>query len=325
MAKYCIGIDLGGTFIKFVLVDDQGRPSKTFQLPTPDSLDGMVGQMVAGAKQALKTNGVAVSDALGAGIGSPGPLDLKAGIVLNSPNLPGMTNVPLRDLVSKGLGLPAVLENDANAAAYGEFIAGAGKDATDMVLLTLGTGVGGGAIVDGRLLHGAHGMGAEFGHIVVEPGGRPCGCGQTGCLEQYASATFMARNAARLIQQEGRASSLSEILKRKGEITAKDVNEARRAGDELAAEVWDEMAHYLAMGCVDLCRAFDPDLIVLGGGMTAAGEDLMKPLRKHVSDLWWKMTPQVTRIVIAALGNDAGAIGAAGQAWAAFGPNAPAR
>lgn len=319
MAKYCIGIDLGGTFIKFVLVDDRGTPTETFQLPTPDHVDGVVDQMVVGGRQALETHGVAPEDAVGVGIGSPGPLDIDKGIVLNTPNIGGMVNVPLRDRVSEGIGMPAVLENDANAAAYGEFIAGAGREARNMALLTLGTGVGGGAIVDGKLLHGSHGMGAELGHMIVQPGGRPCGCGQVGCLEQYGSATFIARNAMRLIREEGRASSLADVIGAKGEIDAKDINEARRAGDELAAEVWDEAAHYLAIGCLDLCRVFDPDVIVLGGGMTNAGDDLMTPLKKHFNDLHWNMTPVVTDITIAALGNDAGSIGSAGVAWAAFG------
>jgi len=319
MAKYCIGIDLGGTFIKFVLVDAAGTPTETFQLPTPENVDGVVDQMVAGGRQALETHGVAAEDAVGVGIGSPGPLDIDKGIVINTPNIEGMTNVPLRDRVSEGIGMLAVLENDANAAAYGEFIAGAGREARNMALLTLGTGVGGGAIVDGKLLHGSHGMGAEMGHMIVQPGGRPCGCGQVGCLEQYGSATFIARHAMRLIQEEGRTSSLADVIAAKGEIDAKDINEARRAGDELAAEVWDEAAHYLAMGCLSLARIFDPDMIVLGGGMTNAGDDLMTPLKKHFSDLHWNMTPIVTDITVAALGNDAGAIGSAGVAWAAFG------
>ena len=319
MAKYCIGIDLGGTFIKFNLVDEAGTPVETLQLPTPGNIDGVVEQMVAGARQALESNDVATDDAVGVGIGSPGPLDIEAGIVLATPNIEGMENVPLRDLVAEGLSLPAVLENDANAAAYGEFIAGAGRDASNMVMLTLGTGVGGGVVIDGKLLHGSHGMGAELGHIVVQPEGRLCGCGQTGCLEQYASATFLAKNAMRMIDEDGRSGALAEVYRRKGAIDAKDINEARRGGDELAAEVWDEAANYLALGCVDLCRAFDPDMIVLGGGMTGAGEDLMVPLRKHFTDLHWNMTEQMTDIVIAGLGNDAGAIGAAGVAWQALG------
>jgi len=319
MAKQCIGIDLGGTFIKFNLVDEDGRPTETFQLPTPGTVAEVVKQMAAGARQAMESGGAATGDVLGAGIGSPGPLDIEAGIVLATPNIEGMNNVPLRDMVSEELGLPVVLENDANAAAYGEFICGAGRTAGDMVMLTLGTGVGGGVVVDGKLLHGAHGMGAELGHIIVQPGGRLCGCGQIGCLEQYASATFLAKNAMRLIDEEHRRGALADLYRQKGEIDAKDIEQARRGGDEFAAEVWDEAMYYLAAGCVDLCRVFDPDIIVLGGGMTGAGDDLMTPLKKHFADLHWKLTEQMTGLAIADLGNDAGAIGAAGVAWQVFG------
>jgi len=321
MSKWCIGIDLGGTYTKFVLVDEQQRPSESMQLPTP--LDrghvGVVEQMVAGSRRLMEAGGLSDGDVVGVGIGSPGPINIAKGLVMATPNLPGLDNCPLRDLVADALGFPAVLENDANAAAYGEYIAGAGKGGGDMVMLTLGTGIGGGVVLDGRILHGSHDAGAELGHIILVPGGELCGCGQRGCLEQYASATFLARRTTRRLLAEDVHSSLRKVLDEKGEIDARDINEARRAGDELAAQMWDEAIRYLAQGCVDLCRIFDPDRIVLSGGMTNAGDDLMRPLRRHFQALDWKLMPTPTELAIASLGTDAGSIGAAGVAWQAFG------
>ena len=321
MSKSCVGIDLGGTFIKFVLVDESMNASETLQLPTPHGrgADGVVEQMVAGAKQLMEAHAMSADDVAGVGIGSPGPIDIAAGKVIATPNIPGIDNCPLRDRVSAGLGLPAFLENDANAAAYGEYICGAGKGAGDMVMFTLGTGVGGGVIVGGRIIHGCHDAGAELGHMILVPDGEPCGCGQRGCLEQYASATFMAQRTMRRIREDGCESSLGALLAEKGEIDAKDINEARRAGDALGAEMWDQSIYHLAQGCINVTRIFDPDRIVLAGGLTKAGDDLMGPLRKHFADLNWDMNVPVPEIAIATLGNDAGSIGAGGVAWQALG------
>ncbi len=254
---------------------------------------------------------------VGVGIGAPGPLEISRGVVVAMPNIPGMENCPLRDRVVEGVGLRAVLENDANAAAYGEFIAGAGKGTRDMVLLTLGTGVGSGIIIDGKVLHGTHEIGAEFGHMIVQPCGEPCGCGQAGCLERYCSATFMAMRARRQVEQ-GRESILADVLRKTGQINSRDVQDARKAGDKLAAEVWDQAMMYLALACVNITRILDPDQIVLAGGMVNAGEDLMAPLRAHYQALHWSLTPIRSPVVIATLGSDAGVIGAAGVAWQTF-------
>ena len=317
MAKVCIGIDLGGTYIKFGLLDEDHQPSEVFQLPTPSEggVDAVIEQMIAGARQAMAAAGLSAADVVGVGIGCPGPLSMSKGIVYETPNIPGMKNIPMRDRVSQGLGIPAALENDANAAAYGEYLCGAGKECDDMVLLTLGTGLGGGVIVGGKVLHGAHEIGAELGHMIVVPGGRPCGCGQRGCIEQYCSATFMSRAAQQKLQETDRPSSLRDVLAAKGEINSKDINEARNGGDEFAAEVWDEMARYLAMGCVSYARILDPDRIVLSGGMAAAGDDLLAPVTEYYRQFHWRLTEPQTSIALATLGNDAGVIGSAGVAW----------
>jgi len=324
MTKCCIGIDLGGTFIKFGLVDADMNAGETSQVPTPSGADNVVAQMVAGAKQLLASHDLSRDDVLAVGIGSPGPISISDGIILSLPNIPGMDNLPLRDRVSEGLGIPAVLENDANAAAYGEYVGGAGKGARNIVMLTLGTGVGSGIVVDGKLVHGEHELGGELGHMIVQPGGELCNCGQRGCLERYASATYMGNIARRLIEQEGRPSSLQGALDRGETIDAKAINEARRAGDAVAADAWDKAMFCLAIGCVNISRIFDPEKIILGGGMAKAGDDLLAPLHKHYYDLHWTATEPMSQIVLASLGNDAGSIGAAGVAWQAFG-NGPAR
>jgi len=317
MGKVCIGVDLGGTFIKFGLLDESRKASEIFQLPTPqdEGIDGVIAQMIAGARQAMEKAGLTNGDVVGVGVGSPGPLSMSKGIVYNSPNIPGMTNVPLKARISEALDLPCSLENDANAAGLGEFLCGAGRECSNMVLLTLGTGVGGGVIVDGKVLHGAHEIGAELGHTLIVPDGRECGCGQRGCIEQYCSATFMSNHAAKALESGDRPSSLRQVLQAEGKLTSKDINEHRGAGDEFASEVWDEMCRYLAMGCITYSRILDPDRIVLAGGMAAAGDDLLSPVVNHYKDMHWKMTEPRTEIALATLGNDAGVIGAAGVAW----------
>ncbi|MBT3201318.1 MAG: ROK family protein [Phycisphaerales bacterium] len=321
MADICVGIDLGGTFIKFVATSRDGAASEIFELPTP--LDGgptgLAAQMVSGAQKLVDQATASGDNVIGVGIGSPGPLDLKNGIVLAMPNIAGMVNVPLRDMISEPLGLPAVLENDANAAAYGEYVSGAGKGSDDLVVLTLGTGVGGGIIIGGELVYGAHQIGAELGHMILVPDGAQCGCGQHGCFEQYCSAKFMAQRTMDRIAADEPQTALSDIIASKGSIDARDINEARAAGDAFAAEAWDQTARYLAQGCISLTRIFDPDKIVLTGGMAKAGADLVEPVRKHFADLHWNLTEMKTEVAIATLGSDAGSIGAAGVAWRKFG------
>jgi glucokinase len=319
MAKACIGIDLGGTFIKFGLLDEDSRVGQGLQLPTPrdGGAEGIVGCMVEGAQRLASQAGLGREDLVAVGIGAPGPADLRRGVILAMPNIPGMENVPLGVRVGEALGVPAYLENDANAAAYGEFCCGCGKGVRNLVLLTLGTGVGSGVIVEGEILHGSHDLGGEFGHMIVQADGEPCPCGQRGCLERYSSAAALARRARQAVEA-GRSSALGEVLRRRGELDAKDVEAACKAGDALAAEVWDAGARYLAVACVNICRALDPDLIVLAGGLTGAGAMLLDAVCRHFRHLHWSLTAPRTQIVLAALGDQAGVIGAAAVAWRAW-------
>lgn len=317
MAELLIGIDLGGTNIKTGLVQTDGKLLETVSIPTGKGPDTVIANMIKSAEQVLLKAGHQKSEVLGVGIASPGALDSAKGIVKKAGNLEGFVQLPLRDRVAQGLGLPAVLENDANAAAYGEYFAGVGKTAgvQDLVVFTLGTGVGGGIIYKGELLRGFHDVGAELGHIIVQPGGIPCTCGQIGCLERYASASACGDRATALLKASQEPSTLREILAAHGAVTSADVAiHAETKHDKLAEHIWDETCRYLAIGCITAMHHTDPDLIVLAGGMIKAGEFLRARVEHHVRQQFWNLTPLETRIELAVLGNDAGVIGAAGLA-----------
>jgi glucokinase len=321
MSKFCLGIDFGGTTIKFGLLGEDMAPAEAlFDIPTPvsDGADAIVDVMVRGCRRVVTECGFAMEDVLGVGIGSPGPLSISRGILLNLPNVPGMQNFPLSARVSEILNLPVTLENDANAAAYGEYICGAGKGTRDLIMLTLGTGVGGGIICHDEIIHGRYDMGGELGHLILEPNGRECSCGQKGCLEQYCSASNIAKHATAMIHEKKLTGPLADVLREKGTINTRDINLTRCEGDPVAAEIWDQCTRYLALGCVNLCRIFDPDRILFAGGLSMAGDDLLEPTQKHFQELNWTLLDTTTELMIAALGTHAGVMGAAGVAWKIF-------
>ncbi|MBN1346801.1 MAG: ROK family protein [Phycisphaerae bacterium] len=318
MPKRCfVGIDLGGTNIKGGVVDEDGkvlckRSIRTEAENGPDHVIDLMAQLV---ERVIAEAGLTKSQVEAVGIGSPGSMSHTQGIVIKPPNLPGWQDVPLRDRIKNMTGLPTTLENDANAAAWGEFWAGAGKGTRHMVMLTLGTGVGGGVITNGKLMRGHFDNAAELGHWILQPGGRQCGCGQRGCLEAYASASYTAQRATEAVKA-GEASSLADVVKSQGEITSKEVVIAATAGDPLAKRILDETCYYLAIACVNIQHATNPERIVLAGGMIAAGEDaLLVPIRTKAAGMTWNAAKDLPQIMFATLGNDAGLIGAAGCAW----------
>ena len=319
-----IGLDLGGTNLKAGLVDEAGNILRQTNVPS-DAQGGpaaMVEVMAATSQTLLKEQGLTLADIQGIGLGAPGMIDHANGIVLAAPNLPGVRDTPIAGMLSDRFdGRPVALENDANAAAFGEYWAGAGRgrEIQHMVLLTLGTGVGSGVIIEGKLLHGAFGIASEGGHMIVEPGGRLCGCGQHGCIEAYSSATNTALRARERVEADQRPSTLHAVLDQAGEITSRDVFEAAAQGDPIASEIVDETAYYLAIACITLTRLLDPQRIVLGGGMIAAGEQLFGPVREHFKQQRWHLIEDRVQIVPAQLGNDAGLIGAAAVACQKFG------
>lgn len=322
--SYFIGVDVGGTSIKAGVVDNAGQPLSAVSLPT-EAAKGQehgLAQMCLAVRRAAAEAHMAVEDVAAIGVGTPGTMDIPAGVILDPPNLKPWKNVPVRQHIEKAFGKPTAFQNDANAAAYGEYWAGVGRDVRSMVLFTLGTGIGCGIIIDDAIIEGEHSHGAEVGHIIVEArGGRLCGCGRQGHLEAYGSAqAVVARTREALAaRQEHRppttaTSHLQSVLDIASEITAKDVFDAAAVGDVIAESIVEETAFYLAVGAVNMMHTIDPDMVVFAGGMIAAGEGFLERIRRHVVRLAFPVPAARTQIVYASLGNDAGFIGAAGCA-----------
>ena len=317
------GVDLGGTNIKAALVDDQGRLLAFHTEPThagrgPEDAAARMGQAVhALARQA----GIATPDITRVGVGSPGPLDLAAGTIVRAGNLVGWDNFPLRDRVSAHCGLPVTFANDANAAAYGEFWVGAARAYDSLVLLTLGTGVGGGIIIGDLNVEGAHSHGSECGHMIVDPAptARMCPCGQPGHLEAYASAKSLVLRAEEAIAA-GATGSLVAAVAGGEPLTPILVGREAEAGDRLATELVMEAARWLGIGIVSLMHAIDPEAVMLGGAMTFGGDTapvgraFLERIREEVHRRTFATLAAKTVIGYASLGGDAGSIGAAGLA-----------
>jgi glucokinase len=320
MAELFLGIDLGGTNVKCGVVDQDGNICGRSSVSTGIGPDDVIANMVRGARQAVANAAVSLDAIRAVGVISPGPLSTTQGIVFKPANLPGFVSVPLRARIAVALNKPAVLENDANAAAYGEYWAGVGRGGkiSDLAMLTLGTGVGGGLIHDSHVIHGDKDFAAELGHWIMQPDGEPCGCGQRGCLEVYSSASRTGQRATNLLKISQTPSTLRPVLQANGEVSAEDVAKHAAGGDALALEVWDITCKYLGLACVNIVHAVDPQMIVLAGGMSKAGDFLVRNVRKHFEAYYWNLLPPTVRIELAALGNDAGMVGAAGVAAQAF-------
>jgi len=306
---YYVGIDLGGTNIKGGIVDRSGQVVYFESIETEgdkgrdhvlDRMGWLVHRVREGAK--LKKEQIA-----GVGIGSPGPLSVKKGIIYSAPNLPGWENLYLGDEIRARTGLVTVIENDANAAALAEAVAGAGKGMPCMIMLTLGTGIGGGIVINGRVWHGADDIAAELGHISIAYDGISCNCGSIGCVEAYASAPATVRRAREAMAAGGKSSLASKGDK----LTCEEVFKAAAEGDELAARVVADTAKFLAVAIASLINTFNPDMVVLFGGMTNAGEQLFAPVRDEVRKRCFPVGAARCKIVRSELGAYAGVIGAA--------------
>ncbi len=312
---FYLGIDLGGTNIKAGVVDDDGRPVSSVSLPTRAELGPVVGldNLTEAGRKAVEASGLSIDDIAQVGLGSPGTMDIPGGLLIDPPNLPGWVDLPIRRLLEERIGRPTILQNDGNAAAYGEYWAGAGRGARSLVMFTLGTGVGGGIIHEGRIIEGEHSHGGECGHIVVQmDGGRTCSCGGVGHLEAYASATAIVRRAVEAI--ETTPGSLLYTIQARGELTSRDVNDAAEAGDPLARRLMRETARYLAVGATTLMHTINPDLILFGGGVIAAGPKFLDDIRSEIHRIAFPTVADRTRVDYAMLGGSAGFIGAAGCA-----------
>lgn len=309
--RKAIGIDLGGTFIKAALVDQEGAILYKEEAPTlaergPDDILLRIEQMIRdiAAKHALQ-----ISDLSGLGIAIPGFIDDATGVADEVVNI-GWRNVAVREPLHARLGIHVAMENDANAAALGEAWAGAGRGRRFALCVTLGTGVGGGVVIDGKVLRGANTMAGEIGHMVMVPGGAPCNCGHHGCLETISSATGvvrLAREGLARAQAAGESSALAAVQ----DLTAAAVFAAAEAGDVLANAVVDEAIETLAWGLGTAANVVNPEVIVVGGGMSRAGERLFAPLREAFPRYALRRVALAATIVPATLGNDAGVVGAA--------------
>lgn len=323
-----LGVDLGGTNIKIGLVDDRGQTLGYESIETHEPagpMQAVVRTAEACQRVAAKT-GLGASDVARVGLGSPGTMDLKRGMLIEPPNLPNWRDFPIRDRLSEAIDRPVAFVNDANAAAFGEFWIGSGAKHENLVLLTLGTGVGGGIIVDGRLINGINSFGSECGHVIVDcrPDARLCVWGGgRGHLEAYASASAVAQRAEEGLRR-GRPSSLTRLAMAGKAITAKRVYEAAEQGDEFALEIVDETAFFLGVGITSLVHTIDPGIVVLGGAMnfggskSQVGRRFLERIRTEFGERTFPNVKDGTVIDFASLGGDAGYLGAAGYAREEF-------
>jgi glucokinase len=302
-----VGIDLGGTQLRVAVADDRGRLRTVVRHPTEAARgrQHVVNRIVAAVAEALEADGTSAGRVHALGIGLPGPVDPAMGLVISPANLPGFRNVPLNRILTRATGIPSFLHHDAHLAALGEHRRGAARDASELIYVTVSTGIGAGILLRGELYAGAHGIAGEVGHIVVQRDGPLCTCGNRGCLEAIASGTGIAR-AARESAPQTPGSALHALL----EPHAEDVVRAARAGDELGTAILDNAGTYLGLAIGTLVNLFNPQLIVLGGSVIKAGHFLLGPMRRSMNESSWKAARRGLRIVRPALGDDVGLIGA---------------
>jgi glucokinase len=313
---YFVGVDVGGTTIKGGVVDEAGKALSSVNVDTEAwrGQDEGLRRMAEAARASIAAAKLRLDQIAAIGVATPGTMDIPKGLMLDPPNLKPWKNVPVRQYIEDTFHLPTAFQNDANAAAYGEYWVGAGKDAHSMVLFTLGTGIGGGIIINHMVLQGEHSHGAEVGHSrIAFDSARLCGCGNHGCLEAYASATAVVKRTEEALAEPGARSSLRAAIEQQ-ELTARLVFEQAAAGDALARKIVDDTAYYLAIGATNLMHIIDPEMVVFAGGMVAAGAPFLDKIRGYVHKLALPVPAAKTQIRFAELGGDAGFIGAAGCA-----------
>ena len=350
--KYAVGVDLGGTNIVTILMSEKGKIIARDKRATegrfgkehvikrigegieavvncksqianckmsPLALNGQAGGISLPAQQKLERRTTydirRTTAVVGIGIGTPGLVSLEKGIVYEAPNIPGWNNVPLAGIYKKKFGIRTFLENDANSAALGEWWIGAGKGTRYMICLTLGTGIGGGIIIDGRVYHGADGYAGELGHISLSFDGPKCGCGNLGCLEAYAPAIGIIRRTKEALGKNKKSLIYKLIGGDLSRVTPAVVTQAARKGDRLAGKIWDDTGFYLGSAIANYVNIFNPEIVVLTGGLTGAGNLLFKPMWKTVRKRAFRGPVNKLRIVTGKLPDDAGAVGAAKTAF----------
>ena len=306
MKNYVVGVDLGGTKISTALSDLEGKIINQTTIPT-DAHEGEVpvlNRIINSIEKVVNDSAVSYEDIKGIGIGSPGPLDAKQGIIITTPNLP-FKNFNLVKPISEKFGVPVFLDNDANVAAIGEFMFGAGKGAENIVFFTVSTGVGGGAILNGKVYRGHTSNALEIGHMTVAPHGPRCNCGNVGCVEATSSGTAIAKRA-----HEALSTKVETSLRKYENVTSYEVFVEAAAGDPIAKDIIDDAMNYLGIAVANAVSIFDPEYVIIGGGVSKAGDVVFDTVRKVVNKRCFKSMAESVKIVPAGLGTDAGLIGA---------------
>lgn len=321
MPRHVVAVDLGGTKILTAVVSDHGEILAQHRADTPQTGVGPVLDVItATVRAALRDARVPAGEIVGVGVGAPGPLNPDSGIVFDAPNLSGWRDVPLKQSLEARLSLPVFVEHDATAAALGEWWRGAGRGVHDLIYLTVGTGIGGGIIIGDRLVHGVTGTAGEVGHMTIDVNGPPCPCGRsTGCLEALAAGPAIARMAREAIAAGKRTAVLAMAGGNPEEIGAGHVEEAAQQGDAVAAEIFNRAATFLGVGVANLLNLLNPARVIIGGGVSKAGDLLFEPVRRVARQRAFERPGRDAAIVAAALGDDAGPVGVAAVAFQQMG------
>lgn len=314
MDEFLIGVDFGATNIKIGIITPEGKLIKKYQYPTESFKEGnlLMEDLISKLKIIIEENLIKFNRLIGIGIGAAGPIDIKKGIFIEPPNIPSLRGFPLREFIENRLSYPVVIENDGNAFALGEGWVGSARHCKNYCGITLGTGVGGGIVIDGKILHGATGMAGEVGHMVIDPQGPMCGCGARGCLEVYASAQGIRRMAIEAIE-----SGMGEGILRYAEkgdlykLEAKDVFNAAINGDTIAQEIFNKMGMILGLGISNLINLFNPEKIVLGGKVTNAWEFFINGVKQTINERAMKGPREIVEVAKASHIDEAGIFGAA--------------
>jgi glucokinase len=308
--RYLGAVDLGGSKILSVIAEGDGRRLGQDRRPTgaEEGPEAVLKRIVDSLEEALVNAGLQRGDLAAVGICSPGPCDIDAGVIGWGPNLPGWQDVPICRCLGERLGVPVRLENDANAAAVGEHVYGAGRGCRHLIYMTVSTGIGGGLIIDGRLYRGATGVAGELGHMTIEPDGPVCGCGNRGCLEALASGTAIAARGEELVARGG-SPVLARLAQEQGELTAETVCRAAEQGDAASREIAQRAGYYLGVGLASYVNIFNPEVIILGGGLTKEGELLLGPARAEMEARAMPEALEAVQLKLAELGDYVGVMG----------------
>ena len=309
---YSLGIDIGGTNIAAGVVDDNFDIIATGKIKTNSDrgYEAVLKDIAEAGRLAVSKAGMSIKDMDWVGMGCPGTCNPESGLVEYSNNL-RWENVPLQKYVGDSLGIPAYIENDANAAALGEFYAGAAKGSKSAIIITLGTGLGAGIIIDGKLFSGSNYAGAEIGHTVINVDGEQCTCGRRGCFETYCSATALVKFTKRAIEKNPE-SAMVKIAEREGKVSGRTAFNAAKVGDKAGQEVVDFFIKNLACGLINTINIFQPEILCIGGGVSNEGDTLLAPLKSRIEkEIYSKNSRNNTKIVLCSLGNSSGIIGAA--------------